>query len=71
MEFTKDMMFHIKYEQDKDVIKINKEMNRKRGFFKIIKRHKFFTCMCLTGVILISADVILINDFVNLLKSFN
>ena len=70
MEFTKDMMFHIKYEQDKNVIKINKEANEKHRFLEAIKKHKFFTCMCLAGVILISADIVLINDFVNLLKQF-
>lgn len=66
MEFTKDMMFHIKYEQDKDVLKLNKQ--EKNGFIRIIKRYKFVTCMVLTGVILIGVDAILINNFVNLLR---
>ena len=70
MEFTKDMMFHIKYEQDKNLIKINKEASSKHGFWKAVKKHKFFTCMCLAGIILISADIVLINDFVNLLKQY-
>ena len=66
MEFTKDMMFHIKYEQDKDVLKLNKQ--EKNDFIRIIKRYKFVTCMVLTGVILIGVDAILINNFVNLLR---
>ena len=34
MEFTKDLMFHIKYEQDENVVKINKIANKKRGLFE-------------------------------------
>lgn len=70
MEFTKDLMFHIKYKQDDGVIKINKEENKKRRLFKSIKKHKLFTCICVSGVILIWADIILINNFINLLKQF-
>ena len=68
MEFTKDLMFHIKYEQDEGVIKLNRENNEKSGFFDLVKRHKFITCMSLAGIMLVSADVILINDFINLLR---
>ena len=70
MEFTKDLMFHIKYEQDENVVKINKIANKKRGLFESIKRHKLFTCICVSGFTLICADIILINSFINLLKQF-
>lgn len=66
MEFTKDMMFHIKYEQDKDILILNKQ--DKNGILGIIKRHKFVTCMFLVGVMLIGVDAVLINNFVNLLR---
>lgn len=70
MEFTKDASFYIKYDQDENVIKINKEFNKKKDFFSIIKRHKFVTSMFLAGVLLISADIVLINNFINILKQF-
>lgn len=66
MEFTKDMMFHIKYEQDKDILMLNKQ--EKNGFLGIIKKHKFVTGMFLIGVMLIGIDAILINNFINLLR---
>lgn len=66
MEFTKDMMFHIKYEQDKDILMLNKQ--EKNGFLGKIKKHKFVTCMFLIGVMLIGIDAILINNFINLLR---
>ena len=62
MEFTKDLMFHIKYKQDDGVLKINREANKKKGLFESIKRHKLITCTFLSGIILICADIILIND---------
>lgn len=70
MEFTKDVMFHIKYEQDKNVIKINKNANKRKGIFESIKKHKLITCMCFLAIILISTDIILINNFINILKQF-
>lgn len=68
MEFTKDMMFHIKYEQDENVLRLNREMEEKRGFLSLLKRHKFITTMCAVGTLLIVADVVLINNFIELLK---
>ena len=70
MEFTKDLMFHIKYEQDDCVMKINKETREKKGILHKIKTHKFFSTMCLAAIVLISADIVLINNFINLLKQF-
>ena len=70
MEFTKDVSFYIKYEQDENVIKVNRNFNKKNGFFSKIKRHKFFTGICFTGILLIGTDVILVNNFINLLKQF-
>lgn len=70
MEFTKDLMFRIKYKQDEDVVKINKELMQKKSFFKRLKKHKTIACMCISGIILIGADIILINNFINLLKQF-
>ena len=70
MEFTKDVSFCIKYEQDENVIKVNRDFKKKSGFFSKIKRYKFFTCMCFTGILLISTDIILINNFINILKQF-
>ena len=70
MEFTKDVMFHIKYEKDKNIIKINKELRNKKSFLEKIKKHKFFTGLCFSGFLIISADIILINNFINILKQF-
>ena len=66
MDFTKDMMFHIKYEQDKDILMLNKK--KKNGFQGVIQRHKFVVGMFFIGIILIGVDAILINNFVNLLR---
>ena len=41
-----------------------------RVYFTGIKNHKVITCMSVLGVILIFTDIILINDFINLLKQF-
>ena len=66
MDFTKDMMFHIKYEQDKDILMLNKK--EKNGFQGVIQRHKFVVGMFFIGICLIGVDAILINNFVNLLR---
>ena len=70
MEFTKDLSFYIKYDQDENALKINRSLSKKKRFLSKIKRHKFITSMCLTGILLISADIIFINHFINILKQF-
>ena len=71
MDFTKDIMFRIKYEQDKDIVKINKQSREKKNIFlEKIKRHKIITCTCIIGVLLICTDIILVNNFVNILRKF-
>ena len=70
MKFTKDVSFCIKYEQDENVLKINRSLSKEKGFLGKIKRHKFITSMVFTGILLISTDIILINHFINILKQF-
>lgn len=67
MEYTKDMMFHIKYEQDKNVLRLNEE-TRKGTFSGLLREHKFIAMFFIVGVALIVTDVVLINNFIDLLR---
>lgn len=68
MEITKDVMFKIKFKQDKYIAKINKEANRKQRFFYTIKTHKSFTFLCIIAIGLIGTDIFLVNSFINVIK---
>lgn len=68
MEITKDVMFKMKFKQDKYIAKINKEANKKKGFIYTIKTHKLFTFLCIMAIGLVGTDIFLINRFINLMK---
>lgn len=69
MEYTKDIMFHIKYAQDENVVRLNKE-DKQISIFAFLKKYKFITIMLFLGILLIVTDIFLINSFINILRQF-
>lgn len=69
MEYTKDIMFHIKYAQDENVIRLNKE-DKQISIRAFLKKYKFITIMLFLGILLIVTDIFLINSFFNILRQF-
>ena len=69
MEYTKDIMFHIKYAQDDNVIRLNKE-DKQISIRAFLKKYKFITIMLFLGILLIVTDIFLINSFINILRQF-
>lgn len=69
MEYTKDIMFHIKYAQDENVVRLNKE-DKQISILAFLKKYKFITIMLFLGILLIITDVFLINSFINVLRQF-
>jgi hypothetical protein len=69
MEYTKDIMFHIKYAQDENVVRLNKE-DKQISILAFFKKYKFITIMLFLGILLIITDVFLINSFINVLRQF-
>mgnify|MGYP000384030436 CR=1 FL=1 len=69
MEYTKDIMFHIKYAQDENVVRLNKE-DKQISILAFLKKYKFITIMLFLGILLIVTDIFLINSFINILRQF-
>ena len=69
MEYTKDIMFHIKYAQDENVIRLNKE-DKQISIRAFLKKYKFITIRLFLGILLIVTDIFLINSFINILRQF-
>lgn len=69
MEYTKDIMFHIKYAQDENVVRLNKE-DKQISIRAFLKKYKFITIMLFLGILLIVTDIFLINSFINILRQF-
>ena len=69
MEYTKHIMFHIKYAQDENVVRLNKE-DKQISILAFFKKYKFITIMLFLGILLIITDVFLINSFINVLRQF-
>ncbi|MFR8103915.1 MAG: hypothetical protein ACLU8F_02350 [Clostridia bacterium] len=65
MEYAKDEIFSIEYDEKEDTIRIK----RKRRFLDIIRQNKFIVSIVLLGVVLSIVDSILISNFVKLLST--
>lgn len=66
MEYTKDMIYNVKYSKRFGMLNL-----RKKGIInkilEIIKENKFITIIIISMVILILIDVALVNAFMNIL----
>ena len=62
-------MFHIKYAQDENVVRLNKE-DKQISILAFLKKYKFITIMLFLGILLIVTDIFLINSFINILRQF-
>lgn len=69
MEYTKDVIFNIKYLKNNVRIgtKIHNIMDK---LLSIIKQNKFILSIMAVLIILISVDIILVNSFIALLAGF-
>lgn len=66
MEHTKDMIFTIKYNEDKDCLELNN--NKIDKFRNLISRNRTISIITIITTFLIIWDIILISNFVNLLS---
>ena len=67
MEYTKDIIFSIKYNEEKDCLEL-KSRNAIDKFRSIIKRNKAFSIITVISGILIIWDIVLVTNFINLLN---
>lgn len=67
MEYTKDIIFNIKYNEEKDCLEL-KSRNAIDKLKNMIKRNKIFSIISLISTILIIWDIILVSNFINLLN---
>lgn len=66
MEHTKDMIFTIKYNEEKDCLELNN--NKIVKFRNIIRRNKEISIITIITTFLIIWDIVLISNFINLLS---
>lgn len=69
MEYTKDVIFDVKYTNDISTVKLK----RKRVIKKIIgliNQNRFVTIVMIGLISLIVVDILLVNTFMNLLIGF-
>lgn len=69
MEYTKDVIFNVQYNDNIEVIRL-KKVGIKNKLFNIIKDNKFISSIFISLVILIAIDIMLVNTFMNLLITF-
>ena len=64
MEYTKDIILNIKYEGDIS----GENKNWTSNIYKSIKKNKFIYSIVSITVIFMAFDIILVNNFINLLS---
>lgn len=67
MEYTKDMIFSIKYNKEKDCLELDNS-NVINKFYNVVKRNKAISIITIISIFLIIWDIALINNFINLLN---
>lgn len=66
MEHTKDIIFSIKYNEEKDCLEL--ENNKINKFRNIINRNKTISIITIISTFLIVWDIVLISNFISLLS---
>lgn len=64
MEYTKDIILNIKYEGDVS----NESKNWTSNIYKNIKKNKFIYSIVTVTAFFMAFDIILVNNFINLLS---
>lgn len=67
MEYTKDIIFSVKYNEEKDWLEL-KNSGKIEKIHNLIKRNKAISIITIVSTCLIIWDIILINNFINLLN---
>lgn len=67
MEYTKDMIFSIKYNKERDCLELDNG-NIINKFYNVVKRNKAISIITIISIFLIIWDIALINNFINLLN---
>lgn len=67
MEHTKDIVFSVKYNKEKDYLEMDRR-NVINRFCKIVKKNKAISIITIISTFLIIWDIVLINNFINLLN---
>lgn len=68
MEYTKDMIFGIRYDEVHNTLKTEK-MKWTSRFAKLIKKHKIITMAIFSAIIFIGIDIVLLTNFFNILTA--
>jgi len=68
MEYTKDMVFKVRYD-DVNRVSCFKTKNRTSRFFRKIKEHKLITVCVLLALFFMIIDGLLITNFLNILET--
>lgn len=69
MEYTKDIVFSIKYNKEKDCLELDNS-NGINKFRNVVKRNKVISIITIMSTFLMIWDIVLINNFINLLNEF-
>lgn len=67
MEYTKDMILGVHYDEVHKVVK-PKRTSYKERILKKVKSHKIATTAVISAIIFISIDVVLITNFIHILS---
>ena len=66
MEYTKDIIFGVRYDEVSNTLKSVKPKRTSR-LFKTIKKHKLIVATVLSAIVFICIDVVLITNFFRIL----
>ena len=64
MEYTKDIIFKVRYDEVSNTIRLN---GRTNSLISKIKRHKILTTGIALAIVFIAIDCILLADFIKIL----
>lgn len=68
MEYAKDVIFNVKYDNGSNIIRLKREGHLKRFLSKIYENKLILTVLILT-IILIIADTVLVSSFIKILST--
>lgn len=68
MEYTKDVILGIRYDEVHNAIRADGKKRTSR-LLQVIRRHKIMTTAVLSAIVFISVDVVLVTSFFRILTS--
>lgn len=68
MEYTKDMIFNIKYKENKSKLIANGKHKLIRKIVQWIKKDGYFTLTILTSIVVLVIDFLVVKKFIDTIK---